>query len=318
MKHKSPAAFNLQVANFSLPVLKKGSFKSPAFLFSALFFFSSLSFSQDKLYKQNGQVLNVKVVEIASSEIKYKLYTNLDGPIYVLETDRIKKLIYENGKTETFSENLMDPDKYTGQANKAIKVNFFSPLYGFFEVGFEKSIKPGRAFEVSLGIIGAGRTSILDFYDSKLGDVKRAPSGFFVSGGFKFDKLPELFASKKTRVSHIMQGNYIKPVFYLGKYSENTVIRKNNRPVVEKQNVTFGALQLEFGRQWVLGNRLVIDLYSGLGYGFDNKKYADQYYSSENEKSDYAYNYANARLGKSPGFSYTFGLKLGMLMGTKK
>src|SRR5918912_1387235 len=88
------------------------------------------SYSQDKIYRNNGKVIEVKVLEVGSSEIKYREFNNPDGPIYILETDKIKKVVYENGKVEKFEDNLKDPERYAGQLTKAIKVNFLSALYG--------------------------------------------------------------------------------------------------------------------------------------------------------------------------------------------
>ena len=114
-----------------------------------------------------------------------------------------------------------------------------------------------------------------------------------------------------------MQGTYVKPILYLGHYKENIIISKGtNLYEVGKQNVTFGALQIEIGRQWVLGDKMLLDIYQGLGYGFDNKKDSYQYTNSTIGYYDNltAFNYANARLGKSPALSYTVGLKLGLLL----
>jgi len=58
----------------------------------------------------------------------------------------------------------------------------------------------------------------------------------------------------------------------------------------------------------------LLDLYEGIGYGVDNKEDAYSYYSSDPFADAAAFNYANARLGKSPGFSYTFGIKFGILI----
>jgi hypothetical protein len=89
--------------------------------------------------------------------------------------------------------------------------------------------------------------------------------------------------------------------------------KNNNDYEVGKQNVTFGAIQVEAGKQWVFGNKFLLDFYWGLGYGIDNKKesYVDPYGYYDDVT---AYNYANARLGRSPGLSYTFALKLGLLI----
>ena len=112
-------------------------------------------------------VVEAKILEIGSDEIKYKEFHNLDGPIYVLETDRIKKIVFENGTVQKFQDSYKDAERYAGQLNKAIKLNFLSPLYGYTEIGFEKSLGVGKGYEVSLGIIGLGKSE----------DGSRCPDG---------------------------------------------------------------------------------------------------------------------------------------------
>ncbi|MBK6938450.1 MAG: hypothetical protein IPH18_17570 [Chitinophagaceae bacterium] len=271
--------------------------------------------TQDRIYRQNGKTIEAKVLEVSSSEVKYKEFNNPDGPVYVLEADRIKKIVFENGTVQTFSDNLRDSERYSDDRSTAVKLNFLSPLYGYTEFGFEKSKGVGKSIEFSIGIIGAGKSATLDYYTNQLREVKRGQFGFFVSGGYKFGKLPDFIIFGKTKASHLMQGTYIKPVAYVGHYKENVIVEKgNNTMEVGKQNVTFGALQLELGRQWVFGEKFLLDVYWGIGYGFDNKK--DSYqgiYDTWNDNAS-AYNYANARAGKSPGFSGTYGIKLGWLI----
>jgi hypothetical protein len=286
------------------------------FLFVLLLFAASFSYAQDKIYRKNGKIVEAKIIEIGSDEIKYKEFHDTDGPIYVLETDRISKIVFENGKVEKFTIDFKDPEKYAGQLKKAIKIDFLGPLLGFSQVTFEKSTGVGKGYELSLGIIGAGKSSRIEFFDNNYNYVKRNPFGVFVSGGYKFGKLPDFILFGKTRLTHIMQGTYIRPFVCVGNYSENKIVWKaNNTYEVGRQNVTFGALQIEAGRQWVFGDKFLLDIYEGIGYGFDNKKDSYQYQGS----TDYfdntaAYNYANAKLGRSPGLSYTFALKVGLLI----
>ena len=134
------------------------------FISISLCCFSLIGRSQDKIYRQNGKMIEAKIIEVGSSEVKYREFASPDGPIYVLETDRIKKIVYENGKEEKFVENIKDPERYTGQRTKAIKVNFLAPLYGYTEIGFEKSTGVVKVYELSVGIIGAGKAVIIDYY----------------------------------------------------------------------------------------------------------------------------------------------------------
>jgi hypothetical protein len=292
--------------------------KQPLLLIALLLIFSS-SYSQDKIYRNNGKIVEAKILEIGSDEIRYKEFNNPDGPVYILETDKIKKIVFENGKSQQFHDNLKDPERYAGQLNKAIKLNFLSPLYGYTEIGFEKSTGVGKGFELSLGIIGLGKSETIEFYTTQLETIKKGQAGVFISGGYKFGKLPDFIIFGKTKMSHLMQGTYAKPILYFGHYKENQVVDKGNSTYdVGKQNVTFGALQIELGHQWVFSDKFLLDLYWGFGYGADNKKDAYLYDPGTGYYDNYngtaAFNYANARAGDSPGFSLTFGLKLGWLV----
>ena len=279
--------------------------------------------AQDKIYRKNGKVLEVKLIEIGATDIKYKNLNDPEGPVYVLEADRVKKIVTADGKVQVFSDNLKDKETYEGQLTKAIKINFFSPLYGYTEIGYEKSTGVGRSYEVSIGFIGLGKSEPLNVYNSSANvstNVRRGQAGAFVAAGYKFNKLPDFILFGRTKMSHLMQGTYFKPTLYAGHYKENIVITKANvtQAVIGKQNVTFGALQLELGKQRVFGDKFIFDSYFGIGYGIDNKK--DTYqnenttntirYRSENS----AYNYGNTRIGNSPSLSISFGLKLGILI----
>ncbi len=70
-------------------------------------------------------------------------------------------------------------------------------------------------------------------------------------------------------------------------------------------------MQIELGKQWVFGNKFLLDTYWGLGYGFDNKESDNDEYNFNNSE---AFNYINARTGKSPGLSLTYGVKIGWLI----
>lgn len=293
------------------------------FIFFILIALASISAkAQDKIYRKNGKVLEVKIIEIGSTDIKYKNLNDADGPVYVLETDRVKKIITADGKVQVFSDNLKDMESYEGQLTKAIKINFFSPLYGYAEFGFEKSVGVGKSFEISAGIIGLGKSEQLNLYNNTTNsstNLKRGQSGGFVSAGYKFNKLPDFIFFGRTKMSHLMQGTYFKPTVYAGHYKENIIITKSStsQSVLDKQNVTFGALQLELGKQRVFGEKFILDTYIGLGYGFDNKKDTYQYEGTNNFQfynDNSAFNYAISRAGNSPSLAFSFGVKFGMLI----
>ena len=287
---------------------------------SLLFILCTLAFfttkAQDKIFRKNGQTIKAKIIEIGTSDLKYKMFGQPESPVYVLEKDRIIKVQYEDGRIEKFTTDIKDPEQYIGQLSKAIKIDFFGPLLGYTQVTYEKSTGVGKSYEVTLGIIGAGKNQRIEYYNNNLVITKRNQFGVFGAAGYKFNKLPD-FLFGKSRFTHIMQGAYAKPVLYAGNYSENRIVYKgNNQTVAERKNVTFGALQVELGKQWVFGDKFLLDVYWGLGYGFDNKK-GDNIYNGYYNDNGTAYNYANARLGTSPGISTTYGVKIGWLLKDK-
>lgn len=68
-------------------------------------FSASFAQAQDKLYKKTGEVLDTKVLEIGTTEIKYKVFTNQSGPTYTLAKSLLTKVVYENGDTDNFANN---------------------------------------------------------------------------------------------------------------------------------------------------------------------------------------------------------------------
>jgi len=269
--------------------------------------------AQDKIFRKNGKTINAKVIEIGTVDIKYKIPGDDNSPVYVLEKDRINKIEFENGKVEKFTADIKDPEQYIGQRTKAIKIDFLGPLIGYSQISFEKSTGVGKGYEVTLGVIGAGKNQRFNYYSSNVQLEKRSQFGISGSFGYKFNKLPD-FLFGRTRLNHLMQGAYAKPIIYVGNYSEDRLVYKsNNTYVVERPNITFGALQLELGKQWVFSDKFLLDTYWGFGYGFDNKKGdGDSFDPYEDDLG--AYNYINARAGRSPGFSLTWGIKLGLLI----
>lgn len=62
--------------------------------------------AQDIIFFKNGNELKTKVTEVTNEEVKYKKYTNLNGPNYSSPANEISMIKYENGETVTMKENL--------------------------------------------------------------------------------------------------------------------------------------------------------------------------------------------------------------------
>lgn len=58
------------------------------------------AFCADIIITTKSEKLEVKIVEISSTEVKYKKVSNLQGPTFVLSTDEINTIMYENGEVQ--------------------------------------------------------------------------------------------------------------------------------------------------------------------------------------------------------------------------
>ena len=70
-------------------------------------FFSTVVSAQDTLYKRNTtEVIVAKVIEINTTEIKYKRFDMLDGPMFIVDKNQIAKIKYAFGSTEVFNVSI--------------------------------------------------------------------------------------------------------------------------------------------------------------------------------------------------------------------
>lgn len=70
------------------------------FPFIILIFGSLFTNAQDFIVKQNSDEIEAKILEIGTSEIKYKLFTYQDGPTFILNKSEIFYIKYSNGTKE--------------------------------------------------------------------------------------------------------------------------------------------------------------------------------------------------------------------------
>jgi hypothetical protein len=282
--------------------------------------------AQDKIYKKGGEVLEVKITEIGVDEIKYRLFNDKDGPTYTVEKDRIVKIVYQNGRVETFTSSFNDAELYADQKKQALKINFLSPLLGYTALSYERSVKPGRSYEATLGIIGLGkRQEIGSDYNSTTRistPVYRGQTGAYIGAGYKFIKLPD-FTSRGAKFSHVMQGTYIKPEVMFGvfgstqySYTNSNTGRRSN---YTNRTTAFGGVILNLGKQWVFSDVFLLDIYGGLGYNINNNK--DVFTTSNGETTSIEFNgyhYGMVSTEAGSGVGLTGGIRIGILIGKKQ
>jgi hypothetical protein len=287
--------------------------KKSVIVFLSFFFLFISAKSQDVIHKKGGEKIKCKILNVTPEEITYRLLDEADGPTFTIEKAKLIKVVYASGRTETYVSNssLNDPELYADQLKRAIKVNFFSPQLGYFQISYEKNIKPGVGFELDLSLLGLGRNISIDNYyevPNTYRIVKRGAAGLAFGGGYKFIKMPN-FVSKGNRYAHVMQGAYAKPNATIGLYKENYTT-SGTMPLVKKRTVLYGSLAIDFGKQFIFGEKFSLDIATGIGYMADNKA------SSNGNLVDngVANNFTGTRFGSGAGLMLSFNIKAGILL----
>ena len=62
--------------------------------------------AQDTIVKRDSSRIEARVTEISPTEVRYKRFTNPDGPTYVLPVSDIAAIRYANGEEEHFTDSV--------------------------------------------------------------------------------------------------------------------------------------------------------------------------------------------------------------------
>lgn len=65
----------------------------------------AIGFTQDTIVKTDDTRISAKIIEVHDVEIHYKKFSNIEGPTYIIETNRIRQVIYSNGDVENYSSS---------------------------------------------------------------------------------------------------------------------------------------------------------------------------------------------------------------------
>lgn len=81
---------------------------------------TTAAFSQDVIYTTGGNKLQAKVIEINTTDIKYKDFNNLEGPTYVITKMDVVLIQYSNGVSEVINNN---PNSITPKGTDFVTYN---------------------------------------------------------------------------------------------------------------------------------------------------------------------------------------------------
>ena len=78
--------------------------KKTLLLFLAMAGCIATAAAQDMIIKRDASRIEARVTEISPAEVRYKRFSNPDGPTYVLPVSEIAAIRYANGEEERFAE----------------------------------------------------------------------------------------------------------------------------------------------------------------------------------------------------------------------
>lgn len=86
-------------------------------------------FGQDLIWMRTGDKIEAKVVEITPEVVKYKKFSNMDGPSYSVDKNKVLQIAYKNGEVEKFQITSVKSELQASTLHKLdIKgYNFYYP-----------------------------------------------------------------------------------------------------------------------------------------------------------------------------------------------
>jgi len=85
---------------------------------------SNVVFAQDWIVTKDAKKIEAKVTEINTDNIRYKLFTNQDGPIYTMQKSEISSIIYQNGTIEVFEETKQKTQNLSKIEDSSVRTDF--------------------------------------------------------------------------------------------------------------------------------------------------------------------------------------------------
>ncbi|MCK3685323.1 hypothetical protein [Maribellus sp. YY47] len=253
--------------------------------------------AQDSIFTRNGTVILGKVREIGTTEIRYVQPQINEEVVMVILKSEVERIVYANGVEQRFEKEKTgletiegnSEDLFAVQRKKALKLDVLGLAVNTLSLTYEQSLRPGRNIELGIGGIGLG-----------FGLEGEHAKGIFLKGGYKFAQNPDHYLTGM-RYAHILKGKYVKLEFDFASYSVEA--KKDWFEADQKYSITKFAFLVVFGHQWIYDDRLLIDLYTGVGIGTNNL-----------DDNDLSFPYGFATTGSDFPVAASFGLRLGLLI----
>jgi hypothetical protein len=118
----------------------------------------SLASAQDLIALHDGNVIRAQVTEISPTEIRYRRFDHLDGPVLVIPAANVLSIRFETGRVEIITPIPPAPPQGApqGSGNRArlnsVGVNAGANTFGMFQAGVSGTVSPFNFTLLDFGI----------------------------------------------------------------------------------------------------------------------------------------------------------------------
>ena len=149
--------------------------------------FSVIAHAQDVIVKKDGNTITSKVTEITSSEIKYKKFSNQNGPTYTIGKNEVNYINYENGEREQMNTSISNINTTTANTQSIVQSQDAlnpSDAYLLKQFKLDPYSKKAKALK-KIAFIGGGAlvaTGIICIALNRSGDDYEDGNDFWIYG----------------------------------------------------------------------------------------------------------------------------------------
>ncbi|MDF2436115.1 MAG: hypothetical protein K0Q95_491 [Bacteroidota bacterium] len=90
----------------------------------------NISFAQDTIIKKNNDMIQAKIIEISSTQIKYKKFNFQDGPTYIEAKSDIASIKFSNGIKEIFNNPVIHTEPAATNSTATAAGDYYDPNAG--------------------------------------------------------------------------------------------------------------------------------------------------------------------------------------------
>lgn len=231
-------------------------------------FFAAWSFAQDILVKKDSSRLEVKLLEVRQTEIKYKLFNYQEGPDIIISKNDIAYVVHQNGTKEVINTATTETQgsfQYSNpivrQGDTTTSKKLTQPRVGdYIKFNLETGIVLNNSFaNVPNNVPYSGRyTDTEEFLSS---DKKRCV-GFTGGINFLFGKSP--YCKHVIGINYIQSNSQFRNNYYTGDYSDfaietSKITKAEYKTTVHFINISNG-LRFSIGQKWHIENNIAINI----------------------------------------------------------